>query len=183
MANIIDCPSCHRRLRVPDELLGANVKCPTCQTVFTTATAATPPRADLDAPADVPEQERVSAKPQVNRPTDDPAYPGPYDPGLRRDLPPHRGTMILVFGILSIVFAVIYFLSPIGLGLGIAGWVMGQRDLRKMREGTLDPQGLGVTQAGWICSIIGTIFCSLCAVGCMVYFGFILTLISTGQMR
>jgi hypothetical protein len=93
----------------------------------------------------------------------------PYDPGIRRDLPPHRGTMILVFGILSLVFAMTFYCSPIGLGLGIAGWVMGQRDLRKMREKTLDPQGFGVTQAGWICSIIGTIFGSLCSLGCAAY--------------
>jgi predicted Zn finger-like uncharacterized protein len=29
------CPSCDRKLRVPDNLLGSRVKCPGCQTVFT----------------------------------------------------------------------------------------------------------------------------------------------------
>jgi predicted Zn finger-like uncharacterized protein len=34
MPAIVDCPSCNRKLRVPDELLGRNVKCPTCSTTF-----------------------------------------------------------------------------------------------------------------------------------------------------
>src|SRR5207244_11629515 len=33
-ALIIDCPSCGRKLQVPDELLGKAVKCPTCEHTF-----------------------------------------------------------------------------------------------------------------------------------------------------
>ncbi|MGT5522908.1 zinc finger domain-containing protein, partial [Escherichia coli] len=34
MAILVNCPSCRRKLRVPDALLGKKVKCPTCQTLF-----------------------------------------------------------------------------------------------------------------------------------------------------
>jgi predicted Zn finger-like uncharacterized protein len=35
MPEIIRCPSCERQVRVPDQLLGKLVKCPTCGTTFT----------------------------------------------------------------------------------------------------------------------------------------------------
>ena len=37
---IIDCPSCSRKLRVPDDLLGKQVKCPTCGHTFQASAAA-----------------------------------------------------------------------------------------------------------------------------------------------
>jgi len=61
---------------------------------------------------------------------------------------PHRGTLILVFGILGLVIC-----GP----LGIAAWVMGNSDLRAMDAGTMDPSGRGTTQAGKICGMIATI--------------------------
>ena len=61
---------------------------------------------------------------------------------------PHRGTVILVLGILGIVLC-----AP----LGIVAWVMGSGDLKEMDAGTMDPSGRGNTQAGKICGIIGTI--------------------------
>jgi hypothetical protein len=61
---------------------------------------------------------------------------------------PHRGTLILVFGILSLAVC-----AP----LGIAAWIMGSGDLKEMDAGTMDPSGRGNTQAGKICGIIGTI--------------------------
>jgi predicted Zn finger-like uncharacterized protein len=35
MPEQIRCPSCNAALRVPDNLLGKNVKCPKCQKTFT----------------------------------------------------------------------------------------------------------------------------------------------------
>jgi len=61
---------------------------------------------------------------------------------------PHRGTLILVLGILGLVVC-----AP----LAIAAWVMGAGDLKEMDAGTMDPSGRGTTQAGKICGIIGTI--------------------------
>ncbi|MGA3283597.1 MAG: DUF4190 domain-containing protein [Verrucomicrobiota bacterium] len=70
---------------------------------------------------------------------------------------PHRGTLILVLGILSLVVC-----SP----LGIAAWVMGAGDLKQMDAGTMDPGGRGLTKAGKICGIVGTI---LLIVGIIVF--------------
>ena len=77
---------------------------------------------------------------------------------------PHRGTLILVLGILSLVVC-----AP----LGIAAWVMGANDLKEMDAGTMDPSGRGTTQAGKICGIIGTILLivSLIVVGIIFAFG------------
>ena len=61
---------------------------------------------------------------------------------------PHRGTLILVFGILGIVSC---------FPLGIAAWVMGKRDLKEMDAGIMDPSGRGNTNAGRICGTIGTL--------------------------
>ena len=61
---------------------------------------------------------------------------------------PHRGTLILVLGILGLVVC-----AP----LAIAAWVMGSGDLKQMDPGAMDPSGRGNTQAGKICGIIGTI--------------------------
>ncbi len=61
---------------------------------------------------------------------------------------PHRGTMILVLGILGIVCC------PF---LGIAAIVMGSGDLKAMAEGRMDRGGEGLTNAGRICGIIGLV--------------------------
>ncbi|MCX6900924.1 MAG: DUF4190 domain-containing protein [Verrucomicrobia bacterium] len=61
---------------------------------------------------------------------------------------PHRGTLIMVFGILSLVLC-----AP----LGIAAWIMGNGDLKQMDAGTMDPSGRSNTSAGRICGIIGTV--------------------------
>ena len=71
---------------------------------------------------------------------------------------PHRGTMILVFGILSIIVC---------MPLGIVAWVMANGDLKKMDAGTMDPEGRGNTQAGKICGIISV---CLALVGFVIWF-------------
>ena len=59
---------------------------------------------------------------------------------------PHRGTLILVLGILSLVLC-----APVG----IAAWIMGGSDLKEMAAGTMDPTGRDTTKAGKICGMIG----------------------------
>lgn len=61
---------------------------------------------------------------------------------------PHRGTLILVLGILSLVVC-----GP----LGIFAWIMGSGDLKEMGAGIMDSSGRGNTQAGKICGMIATI--------------------------
>ncbi len=66
-----------------------------------------------------------------------------------RPLKPHRGTLVLVFGILGV---------PVCVFCGIIAWVMGSNDLREMKAGTMDPSGRGLTKAGKICGMVGTFF-------------------------
>jgi hypothetical protein len=69
---------------------------------------------------------------------------GPYGPqGLQES----RATMILVFGILSIVVCQLF---------GPFAWSMGSEDLRKMDQGLMNPRERGSVVAGRICGIIGT---------------------------
>ena len=70
---------------------------------------------------------------------------------------PHRGTTVLVLGILGLVVCQV---------CGIIAWVMANKDLPKMEAGTMDPEGLGQTKAGKICGIISVI---LLAVIIVVY--------------
>ncbi len=69
---------------------------------------------------------------------------------------PHRATLILVLGILSLVVC-----AP----LGIFAWIMGNADLKEMSAGTMDPSGQSSTNAGRICGMIGTI---LLAIGLVI---------------
>ena len=60
----------------------------------------------------------------------------------------------------------------VGLPLGITAWVLGNGDLRKIKNREMDEEGLGMTQAGWICGIIGTILHSLGLLSCGAFIAF-----------
>ncbi len=98
-----------------------------------------------------------------------PYVPNQTPPPSDQMLKPHRGTLILVLGILSIVMSLIGGVVCLvgwiaGLPCGIIAWVIGGRDLRAIDAGTMDPLGMGSTKSGWICGIIGTIIGILCAI-------------------
>lgn len=80
----------------------------------------------------------------------------------RFDGEPHRGTAILVMGVLSL------FIMP--LPLGLLAWIWANEDLRKMNAGRMDPEGRGMTQAGKVCGILSSVLAlaSCCVV--LVYF-------------
>jgi predicted Zn finger-like uncharacterized protein len=249
MATLITtCPSCSGPLRIPDELVGQRVRCPSCQTIFHAAAPATPsasePTADPERPiwknlqleldkGDPTNPDRAPApEPPTRRPgllgavevgpsgrSEDaspkppphseappnrepqPSFPGArenaadenddedYGPSrrsrYRRELPrrdsePHRGVLILVLGIISLAavfLSMCYGLGVlIGLPLGITAWVLGNGDLRKIKNHEMDEEGLGLTQAGWICGIIGTILQSLVLLTCGGFITFVLIL-------
>jgi predicted Zn finger-like uncharacterized protein len=157
MSITIDCPSCNRKLRVPDDLLGKKVKCPTCGTTFTAGgDAAPPPPAEEELPAPAPARrpapppDECDEGPPPRRDDEDDDRPRPRR--SRSSMQPHRGTMILVLGILSLVA-----FAP----LGIVAWILGNADLAEMRAGRMDPEGEGQTNAGRICGMIATILMGL----------------------
>ena len=76
---------------------------------------------------------------------------------------PHRGTLILVLGILSLVVCAF---------LGIPAWIMGNNDLAAMNAGQMDPAGRSTTNAGRICGMIGTILLILSVLVVIAVFGF-----------
>ncbi len=75
---------------------------------------------------------------------------------------PHRGGMILAFGIVGFLCCIIF---------GILAWVMGNADLKEMAAGRMDPSGEGLTKAG---KIIGMVACILAIVGIVIWLAFIL---------
>ena len=83
-------------------------------------------------------------------------------------LQPHRATLILVLGILSVVICFI---------CGIVAWIMGNADLKAMDAGTMDPSGRGMTQAGKIIGIVGTILGAIWVLGAIVWILFVFVII------
>ena len=77
--------------------------------------------------------------------------------GRRRggDYEEHRGTMILVLGLLGILVC-----AP----LAIAAWVMGSGDLKKIKAGQMDPEGESSTRIGYILGIVGTVLMIITAI-------------------
>src|SRR5437667_10109585 len=101
MPETTNCPKCERRLRVPEDLIGQQVKCPSCENVFT-ATAggeATPPPLPAVEVEEESEQIPTARRRRAPRSHD---YDDDYEEDdyerprrrRRRDLAPHRGTTI-----------------------------------------------------------------------------------------
>lgn len=82
---------------------------------------------------------------------------GGFNSGQPTYQEPHRGGMILTFGILGLFgCGCIVF-----LGFGIAAIAMGANDMKKINQGLMDASGRGMTQAGYVMGIIGCIIAGL----------------------
>ena len=62
-------------------------------------------------------------------------------------LKPHRGSVVLAFGILGFLVCALF---------GIAAWVMGNNDLQEMNCGYMDPSGRDLTNTGRILGMVST---------------------------
>jgi predicted Zn finger-like uncharacterized protein len=182
-AELVSCPECQRKLRVPNDLVGKPVKCPTCGRTFTAdpATQAPPPEPP-------PTRQEVARTSKVSRDDDDERSRRPrsgrdddedddrprrrrsrYDRDddhddddddrrrRRRDLLPHRGGAVLTLGIVGLVLTVMPAVPLAGLICAIIAWVMGNTDLAEMRAGRMDREGEGQTNAGRICGIVAVV--------------------------
>jgi hypothetical protein len=65
---------------------------------------------------------------------------------------PHRGVLVLVFGILSI---------PVCFIFGIVAMILGKADMKEMQAGTMDRTGEGMTKAGFWLGLAGIILWAL----------------------
>lgn len=147
MADVAECPQCGRQLRVPEELLGRAVQCPACGLKFTAGERSTSDTPAIQEP--IPFREEPSPTPAA-APAADPRYDDYLPRRVRRDLVPHRGPLVLIFGILALTCG-----CPLGLIFGIVAWTLGSNDLAEIRGGRMDPEGEGLTQAGRVCGIVG----------------------------
>ena len=183
MADLVSCPSCARPVQIPeDHAAGQQVLCPACGARFAPAgPEGLPPS---PAAEEVQEVLPVAVQRPRQRGPDIEQRPCPecgadlpvnihHCPAcgadiaadeerpweewgeVRRNVEPARGGLILTLGILSIVLSMCC--GFIGLGLGIAAWIMGSRDLKKIQARVMDPAERGTTQAGYICGIVGAI--------------------------
>jgi hypothetical protein len=178
MKTIVSCPECRRDLQVPDELLGRSVQCPDCKHPFTAQSldAPIPITSVSKVPAPAPPTATAApAAPAVPTKWEEPARPAEQRRrddrdddlddlrvGRRRSAGvPDRGAIILTLGIVSLslaLFSFLLYIIPIWLiplVVGVFGWVLGQRDLRAMRDGTMDSSNQVMTLVGMILSIVG----------------------------
>jgi hypothetical protein len=98
---------------------------------------------DEDRPARRPRNSRDDDedRPARRRRDDD-----DYDDGPRRGGKPHRGGMILTFGILGLLCCGIF---------AILAAIMGSQDLKEMQAGRMDRSGEGLTRVGMILGFVG----------------------------
>ena len=149
MANIFFACTCGQQMQIEERYAGSQVRCPRCGQSLVAPLAQGQPPGAAPQPGSVPP----------------PLGPVQFPPGYQgMGLKPHRGAMILTFGILGLVICAIF---------GIVAWVMGNGDLREMAAGTMDRTGEGMTRAGKICGMISTILLiagvALWAVGMVLF--------------
>jgi predicted Zn finger-like uncharacterized protein len=160
MPTDVDCPSCTQKLRVPDDLLGKKVKCPACKTMFSATQRGLEDSVPSPRETDEPPSRstavmapRQSSPPQESDNGDIEEDPRPSKRRRLkrgRDYQPHRGTIILVLGILAIVTGLHLILGPIA-------WIMGNADLKEIHAGRMDPEGEGMTNIGRVLGMVATI--------------------------
>jgi hypothetical protein len=175
MHETINCPGCRRKLQIPETLVGKDVQCPTCSTTFQASLDPTPePRRPAPDSPEYREEPagRPSTRSRRRRYDEDDDFDEDRVRRRRRDVEPHRGSLVLVLGILSIV------LPFVGLVLGPIAWILGSQDLSEIHAGRMDPEGEGTVSAGRICGIIGTILHIVGVLSCFLYFLFVISVVN-----
>src|SRR5260221_142207 len=106
----ISCPTCAKMLNVPVDLLGKKVKCSACQNVFTAeaeSAPAGPPAEESKPEKPAPRRREEEDEDRPRRRDRDDDDDGGDRPKRRkrsgRDYAPHRGTLILTFGLLGLL--------------------------------------------------------------------------------
>ena len=171
MAIEFPCAGCGKILRVQDVHAGESAKCPECDAITVipdASVAGGESRSDDGFHISDGNNPFSDAEDSVQR--DRNPFEAPkagIDPqkgdGMSGAIPQqHRGVLILVLGIMSLICCNL---------LGIAPWVMANEDLARMDRGQMDSSGRGLTQAGKVCSIIAL---GLMALGIVLQFVLVL---------
>jgi hypothetical protein len=168
-------------LRIREDLLGQDVKCPACNQVFTASLeehAPPPKRPEPDTYSMSRREEDDRPRRRLSRRDDEADRPRrrslrrDYDDDdddddrgrrRRRYTQPHRGGLILGLGI-----AAFFVFSPV---LGPIAWILGHNDLKEIRAGRMDREGEGLTQGGMICGMIATLLSVVVILGLCFIFG------------
>ena len=148
------CTGCRQTLRVADEHAGKKARCPACGTIAEVPRVGgeTQPVAEPSNPFSPASQPASVGNPFSDRPE---AIANPYaSPSAPTFGPqsfgrPHRGGMVLAFGIIGILCC-----GAVGTPFGIAAWVIGASDLSEIRAGRMDPSGESLTRVGMILGIV-----------------------------
>jgi hypothetical protein len=135
MPSVVNCPSCERRLRVPEGLVGEQVKCPTCGETFTADPDRPPPRRQEEEPrpaaGEIPlprpggddgDGERPRRRParSLRRDEDDPDDDYDDRPRRRRRSREKPGKVQAV-GIMMLIGGILGIILFLGLGAGSGG--------------------------------------------------------------
>jgi hypothetical protein len=179
MPELVACPACGCRFQVIEGRLGQRTRCFACNHIFGIGVDTAQDRVAKETSAQSGSQPSSRTQPLCpvcQRPVSWNASacahcgePFEREPeeligrdghGRRRDCEAHRGRLIAMLGTVSMFFgglALCFF----GLGvlisgpLGVAAWVMANRDLALMRAGLMDPQGRPQTENGRAAGIVG----------------------------
>jgi hypothetical protein len=94
-----------------------------------------------------------------------PARPPLVDVALpvRRDGEAHRGRLLFTLGAAAAVTGALSacsagLLAVVSVPLGVAVWALATRDLRRMRDGSVDPAGRSLTRHGRSAAVAGVVF-------------------------
>lgn len=178
MAITFSCPSCGKTIKTGDDSSGKTGRCPHCQNTFQIpGQAAQNPDDPLGDSASSPHDPMSSDLGNTAGAASSNPYAASNAPikstqGFGRE---HRGPTVLVLGILSLVTSIVGMatlcccplapLSIIGIAFGVIALLMGQSDLKAMRNGEMSPDGEGQTRAGWIMGICGVALGALLLIG------------------
>src|SRR2546430_3751007 len=108
MPEVLTCPSCQRKLQVPEDLLGQDVQCPTCGATFLAKVGGSTVPASSAGSRNHESPSRSLQKSSRRDRLDEDDF-GDYEGGRkskvrrrrRSDYEPHRGPMIMTMGIVS----------------------------------------------------------------------------------
>lgn len=137
----LPCSQCGQWLRVADEFAGRQARCPQCGGITSIP---------LDPASGISVAPQQLTNPYAAPLTDTSSQS--FNPS---GLPPHRGTLVLVLGIFSLVCCAIC--GPVSMVCGPLAWIIGAGDLKAIRSGHMDPAGESQTRAGMVMGIISSV--------------------------